>query len=95
MLDTDTASRVIRRNRATVGHLRRSGATEVCLSAVSQSELLFGAWTSPRRSIDMASVRGFLMQVSVLSWDDHAAEHHAEIRAATMRRGRALAPSTS
>ena len=37
----------------------------------------------------MASVRGFLMQVSVLSWDDHAAEHHAEIRAATMRRGRA------
>jgi tRNA(fMet)-specific endonuclease VapC len=89
LLDTDTASRLLRADRATVNAMRKSGAGDIAVSAVTQSELLFGARLRPENPALMAAVRAFLARVTVHAWDETAAEHHAEIRAATRAAGRA------
>ena len=89
LLDTDTASRLLRGDRATVTAMRRAGATEIGISVVSQSELLHGARLRPDKPALMAAVRAFLARVDVYPWDASAAEHHAEIRAAARAKGRA------
>ena len=88
LLDTDTASRVMRAERPTVSRMRRAGATDISISAVSQSELLFGAQIDTAPANEMSRVRRFLLRVAVREWDWHAAEHHAQIRAASRRAGR-------
>lgn len=89
MLDTDTASRLLRAERATVTAMRKSGASDIAISVVTQSELLFGARLRPDSPALMAAVRAFLARVTVHAWDEAAAEHHAEIRAAAKAAGRA------
>jgi len=69
--------------------MRRAGATEIGLSVVTQSELLYGARLRPEKPALMAAVRAFLVRVDVYPWDAAAAEHHAEIRAAARTKGRA------
>lgn len=89
LLDTDTASRLLRADRTTVDCMRRSGATDIALSTVTQSELLFGARLRAQTPALMSAVRAFLARVTVHPFDQAAAERHAEIRAAVRRKGRA------
>ncbi len=88
LLDTDTASRLIRADRKTVSAMRRSGATGIGISAVTQSELLYGARLRPDVPNIMIAVRAFLARVTVEPWDADAAEQHALIRAAAKSQGR-------
>jgi tRNA(fMet)-specific endonuclease VapC len=88
LLDTDTASRLMRADRHTVNAMRRAGATSIAISTVTQSELVFGARLRSDAPAIMAAVRAFLARVTVQAWDDVAAEHHAEIRAAAKAAGR-------
>ena len=88
LLDTDTASRLIRADRATVGAMRRSGATNIAISTVTQSELLYGARLRDDAPNIMRAVRAFLARVTVEPWDCDAAEQHALIRATAKAQGR-------
>lgn len=88
LLDTDTASRLIRADRATVGAMRKSGATNIAVSAVTQSELLFGAHLRQDAPAIMTAVRAFLARVTVEPWDTDAAEQHALVRATAKAHGR-------
>ena len=88
LLDTDTASRLMRAERVTVAGMRRSGATAIGISTVTQSELLFGARLRDTKPEVMAAVRAFLARVTVHPWDEDAAEHHAHIRASAKAKGR-------
>jgi tRNA(fMet)-specific endonuclease VapC len=88
LLDTDTASRLMRADRATVAALRRATANDIGISTVTQSELLFGARLRDEQPAVMAAVRAFLARVTVYPWDDEAAEHHAMVRADVKSRGR-------
>lgn len=88
MLDTDTASRLMRADRTTVTAMRRSGASDVSISAVTLAELLFGSRLRPEKPALMSAVRAFVARVTVHAWDDAAAEHHADLRAAVRAAGR-------
>ena len=88
LLATDTVSRLIRADRATVNAMRRSGALSIAVSSVTQSELLFGAHLKADAPAIMVAVRDFLARVTVEPWDENAAEHHAAIRAKAQARGR-------
>ncbi len=79
LLDTNTASQLMRAERKTVAAMRRSGATAIGISAVTQSELLFGARLRDDKPAVMAAVRAFLARVTVHVWDENAAEHSAKI----------------
>jgi tRNA(fMet)-specific endonuclease VapC len=88
LLDTNTASQLMRAERKTVAAMRRSGARPIGISTVTQSELLFGARLRDDKPAVMAAVRAFLARVTVHAWDKGAAEHHSHIRALTKAQGR-------
>jgi len=88
MLDTDTCSYIMKRSHPPL--LRRLGAvpvTDVCMSVVTLSELLYGVEVSPRRAQDEAALAALLPYLEVLELSSDAAHHYAEIRADLKRRG--------
>jgi len=82
MLDTDTCSYIMKRSHP--GVLKRLGTlpvSDVCISVITKSELLFGVEVSPRRRQDEAALDGFLKYIEVLDFPDQASQDHARIRA--------------
>jgi tRNA(fMet)-specific endonuclease VapC len=88
LLDTDTASRLMRAERLTLNAMRRSGATSIGVSAVTRSELVYGALIRLDRPALMSAVHEFLDRVTVHPWDRAAADAHAAMRAMTKEYGR-------
>lgn len=91
MLDTDTCSYIMKRsNDALLQRLRRTPVIDVCISVITQSELLFGVEVSPRRQQDQAALNAFLRYVEVLDLPGQAAPHYASIRASLKARGKMI-----
>lgn len=55
--------------------------SDVCVSEITKSELLYGVEVSPRRQQDEAALNAFLSYVEVLEFPDNASSHYAQIRA--------------
>jgi len=88
MLDTDTCSYIMKRSSPPVlRRLQAVAVTDVCMSVMTKSELLYGVEVSPRRDQDAAALAALLPYVEVLDFPDDAATHYAEIRADLKRRG--------
>lgn len=88
MLDTDISSYIMKRsNDAVLNRLQEVPVSEVCISVISKSELLFGVEISARRMQDEAALYAFLRYVEVLDFPDGAAPHYAKIRAELKTRG--------
>ena len=88
MLDTDTCSYVMKRsNDKVLKRLQRIPVSDVCISVITKSELLFGVEVSPRRQQDELALTAFLGYVEVLDFPDTASSHYAKIRADLKKRG--------
>ena len=88
MLDTDTCSYVMKRsNHAVLKRLQEVRVSDVCISVITKSELLFGIEVSPRRQQDELALNAFLPYVEVLDFPDEASPHYAKIRADLKTRG--------
>jgi tRNA(fMet)-specific endonuclease VapC len=88
MLDTDTCSYVMKRsNAALVEHLKKIPPSDVCISVITKSELLYGVEISPKKSRDEVALRLFLSHVEVFDFGEEAALHYAKIRADLKARG--------
>ncbi len=87
MLDTDTASYIIKGNAPAIdARLRLLKIRQVCISAISRAELRFGVQRSGSRRL-AAEVERFLNGVYTLPWDEAAADRFAEVRADLERTG--------
>jgi tRNA(fMet)-specific endonuclease VapC len=81
MLDTDISSYIMKRTYALVlERLQRTEISDVCVSVITKSELMFGVEVSPRQSQDRAALDEFLRYVEVLDFPGEAALHYAQIR---------------
>lgn len=81
MLDTDTSSYILKgRSPAIEARLTALVPSMVCISVVTQAELLFGLERLPLDHRLHLAVPRFLKIVRVLSWDAEAADWYAEIR---------------
>jgi len=88
MLDTDTCSYIMRRSPdAVIKRLAKVPVSDVCISVISKSELMFGVEVSPKRRQDEAALVSFLRYVEVLDFPDEAVLHYAKIRAELKARG--------
>jgi len=88
MVDTDTCSYIMKRSHP--GVLKRLGTlpvSDVCISVITKSELLFGVQVSPRRRQDQSALDAFLHYIEVLDFPDQASLHYASIRADLRRLG--------
>jgi tRNA(fMet)-specific endonuclease VapC len=91
MLDTDTCSYILKRSSQTVlRRLQTVPVSEVCISVITKSELLYGVQLSPRARQDNIAVDAFLRHLAVLDFPDEAAAHYAEIRAELKMRGQLI-----
>ena len=91
MLDTDICSDVMKRSHdALLRRLQKVPVSDVCVSVVTKSELLYGVEVSPRRQQDEAALNAFLNYVEVLDFPDNASSHYAQIRAQLKKSGKMI-----
>jgi tRNA(fMet)-specific endonuclease VapC len=88
MLDTDISSYIMKGSEPSVmKRLATVPVGDVCISAISKSELMYGVELSPRSAQDGARLDIFLRHIVVLDFPQDAAPHYAEIRAWLKKRG--------
>jgi tRNA(fMet)-specific endonuclease VapC len=91
MLDTDISSYIMKRsNDAVIRKLQTIPVRDVCISAITKSELMFGVEVSPRRQKNQAELDIFFKYVDVLDYPAQAALEYAQIRAFLKARGRII-----
>ena len=92
MLDTNTVSRLVKKDRAAMQRANNVPIASLCISAITEGELLFGLAKRPEAIRLRVAVSEFLRCVDVMPWDQDVAGHYAQIRAAQERQGKTLAP---
>jgi len=65
---------------------------QMCISAVTLGELVFGAENSQQMDQNLADIEEFAARLEVLSFDNKAAYHFGQIRAALYSSGKPLGP---
>ena len=92
MLDTNTVSYLIKQHPAVVQHVLATPIASLCISSVTEGELLFGLANRPEAKRLHLVVREFLLRVETMPWVSATAECYGTMRADVMRQGKSLAP---
>ncbi|NOT69389.1 MAG: type II toxin-antitoxin system VapC family toxin [Methylophilaceae bacterium] len=92
MLDTNTVSYLIKSNAQVIAHLLAVPITSICISAITEGELLFGIAKRPQAKKLHLAVQEFLKRVDVIAWESATAQHYGSLRADLERQGKTLAP---
>ena len=91
MLDTNTASYIIKGEPVVVReHLLEVPMASVCISAITQAELLRGVAKKPEAKRLPIAVKEFLIRVEIMPWDSDAAEAYAQLRTSCESEGTPL-----
>ncbi len=91
MLDTNTASYIIKGEPAVIReHLLNVAMASVCISAITEAELLRGVARKPEAKRLPVVVKEFLLRVEILPWDSDAADAYAQLRTACENEGKPL-----
>ncbi len=82
MLDTDTCSYVIReRPIGVLERFRKLSMDQVCISAVTYAELIYGVERSSSKRINRPIVNDFVQHLDIIEWGKEAAERYGKVRA--------------
>ena len=81
MLDTNTVSSLIKKNPVVSRRIASVPMERICLSVISEGELLYGLAKKPHAKSLHLVVQEFLKRVDVLVWDTDVAEHYGILRA--------------
>lgn len=92
MLDTNTVSHLVKGHQAVSRHVVSAPMASICISAITEGELLFGLAKRPEAKRLHAVVREFLRRADVLPWDHAVAEQYGTARADLESSGKSLGP---
>ncbi len=92
LLDTNIVSCLIKGHPAVTQTVIGKPMAALCISSVTEGELLYGLAKRPEAKQLEGIVTEFLCRIDVLSWDRDAARRYGLCRAQMERSGRALAP---
>ena len=87
MLDTNIAIYVIKRRPQKALEQFNRQAEFLCISAISQAELIHGAEKSEYIERNLRTVEDFCSRLTVLTYGKSAAVHYGQIRANLEKRG--------
>ncbi len=91
MLDTNMAGYIIKGEPIEVrAHLLKVPMASVCISAITEAELLRGVAKKPDVRRLAVAVNEFLLRVNTLPWDSEAAKAYAFLREACEKAGKSL-----
>lgn len=92
MLDTNMVSHLLKEHPDVTRRVVAVPMASLCISAITEGELLFGLAKRPEAKRLHLVVREFLRRVDVLPWDSAAATQYGMVRADLARLGKLLAP---
>src|ERR1700693_2242412 len=87
MLDTNICIYVIKNRPAELRERFNSLADQLCISAVTLAEIVYGAEKSARPIENLAVVEQFAARLDVLAFGERAAVHYGQLRAELERAG--------
>ena len=90
MLDTNTVSHILKGQHCAVDRLSKRSIQEVCISAVTEGELLFGLAKRPDATRLHMIVKEFLRHVEIMPWDSAAAATYGSLRAGLESTGKTV-----
>jgi tRNA(fMet)-specific endonuclease VapC len=91
MLDTNTVSHLVKAHPAVTRRVVDQPMASLCISAITESELLFGLAKRPEATRLHLVVRELLRRVDVLPWNSEIAERYGPLRADLARLGKGVA----
>ncbi len=91
MLDTDTCIALIKGESAAVQKkLRGKSISQVGISSIGMSELMFGAAHSARPEQNYAALHEFLLALEVAPYDSVAATEYGKVRSRLIKTGKPI-----
>jgi tRNA(fMet)-specific endonuclease VapC len=93
MLDTNTVSMAARGDSPRIdGRLAGFGVNELCISVITEGEVLFGIAKSPNATRLARMMTVMLSRLAILPWTSDTAAEYGRLRAEMRRQGLALSP---
>ncbi len=90
MLDTNTVSHLIKKHPAVSRRVVDVPMASLCISAITEGELLFGLAKRPDAKRLHTVVREFLLRVDAIPWNSETAACYGTVRADMERQGKVL-----
>jgi tRNA(fMet)-specific endonuclease VapC len=91
MLDTNTATYIIKGEPTEIRErLLRVPMANICVSVITEAELLRGVAKKPEAKRLPIAVKEFLLRVEILPWDSMAVKAYAELSCACENEGKPL-----
>ena len=90
MLDTNTVSHFLKQHPAVTRQVIAKPMPSLCISAITEGELLFGLAKRPEARNLHQIVHEFLRRMDVLPWDSTTAEDYGNMRAELTGKGTPL-----
>ena len=88
MLDTNICSYILKQHPVEVRRrFDEAGSRNIYLSAIVLAELYFGAARHPKGVVIRREIDDFVSRLTVLPWDEGAADHYGAIRASLEKAG--------
>jgi tRNA(fMet)-specific endonuclease VapC len=92
MLDTNIAIYTIKSKPVRVREAFTAYYGQMCISAVTLMELIYGAEASASVERNLRDIEGFAARLEVLPYDNDAAAHTGQLRAELKKMGRPIGP---
>lgn len=92
MLDTNICIFTVKNRPAHMREVFNRHHGQMCISAVSLMELIYGAEKSASPQRNLAVVEGFAARLDVLPYDEIAASHTGQLRAELAKSGTPIGP---
>lgn len=91
MLDTSICIYIIKKKPAKVlGKLKRIKNDSICISSITYSELLYGAYKSENVAKNLLALTMFLSNIDILPYDESSSIDYGMLRAKVEKRGAAI-----
>jgi len=92
MLDTNIVIYTIKNRPKQVREAFKQHENQMCISAVTFGELIYGAERSAQPERNLADVEGLVARLEVAPFEKHASEHFGQLRAELYRIGKPIGP---
>lgn len=92
LLDTDTCIYIMKKHPAVLDKLSMVDADDVAVSSISVSELNYGVEKSQKKKPNRRYLDNFLSPISIIAYDQSAAERYGLIRTKLEKSGRVIGP---
>ena len=92
MLDTNIVIYTMKNKPEKIKNAFTANREQICISAITLMELVYGAEKSANPQRNLKSVEEFAARLDVLLYDDVAAAHSGQIRAELEKSGRLIGP---